>query len=170
MSVSRDFIDSYSPEARNLRNPQSRNRNRRRGLRPKESRRGPDQPALWQHNVSFRFLYCPGFTQGVDILAPDRCLPSSGPGRPSGGRWRRVAAVDAPGPETCPVGTEPDQLLHVRIGRPFMHPCSTGLRPNLNFVFTRVVNHCVTVCGTRRASSPGQNGGARPYEPAVAGS
>src|ERR1700681_1054360 len=98
MSVSRDFIDSYSPEARNPGTTESWNPGipepqlaARTG--PKESRRGPDQPALWEHNVSFRFLYRPGFAQGVDILGRGWSpLPSPGPGSPpaaGGDGWPR---------------------------------------------------------------------------------
>src|SRR5579863_1928051 len=116
MSVSRDFIDSYSPEARNLRNPESRNRNRRRG------------PETWKAAAVPTRGYCGaitlvfGFQIAEDLLKALISLREAGRLLLLLGQEVFQGLVQADGlvdlgARARPIGAEPDQFLHVRVGR-----------------------------------------------------
>src|SRR5262249_3584867 len=113
MSVSRDFIDSCSPEA-----PARAPHRTRRGRSPLG---GLTQASAQCGGTTlvFGFHATLGFAQRVDILFQD-WLPLPFPGK----RHRRL------GP--APVAASPPS----RPARPAADPA-----PVLNFVFTRVVNH-----------------------------
>src|SRR5262249_45471998 len=79
MSVSRDFIDSCSPEA-----PA---RIEQDAVAPPLGRTNPSQRAVWRYNVSFRFPRHPkDFAQRVDILVQD-WFPLPFPWEPAPPDW-----------------------------------------------------------------------------------
>src|ERR1043166_1432540 len=97
MSVSRDFIDSYSPEASELFGI-GLTRTRSRPAGPV-----PNRPRLWQHNVSFRFPRSAGFAQAAYTPRQEKLtLPYLGPGTPR-------AAFAGRSPPRRPRSSPPDR-------------------------------------------------------------
>jgi hypothetical protein len=124
---------------------------------PRKGRRGPCRHRVCRYNVSFRFPRALRFAQRIEILVQD-CGP-----KPADPSLRTQACGPKPGRFILalvqalferPSTSAPDGIKSACAIMRIIPRLAGGVTV-LNFVFTRIVNHCVTVYGTARRGLPG---------------